>query len=133
MDSLIIEPTEDSPSVVFDLKAKQFIISGESRPENARKFYTPVIDWLVEFEKIVFQQKNELQDTTPFVFQFKLEYFNSATSQYFMDLLLILKEIIDKGYNIVIEWNYEKRDDDMLEAGKVFADVLALEFSFVEY
>lgn len=133
MDSLIIHPTEDSPSVIFDLKSKRFIISGESRPENASKFFTPVIDWVVEFEKLLFLQKNELADTTPFIFSFKLEYFNSATAKYFMDMLLILKKIVTKGYNIAIEWNYEKRDICMLDSGKDFSEIVDLKFDFIEY
>lgn len=133
MDSLIIHPTEDSPSVIFDIKEKHFIISGESRPENSSKFYAPVIDWVIEFEKLLFLQNNELADTSPFVFSFKLEYFNSSTSKYFMDILLILKKIVSKGYNIVVEWNYEKNDTCMLDSGKDFSEIVDLEFDFIEY
>ncbi len=133
MDSLIIEATEDSPRIMFDTVSNRFIISGESRPENAGKFYTPVINWIVNYEETLYARKHETTDDSALVFAFKLDYFNSTSAKYIMDILLIIKKLVDLGYKINIEWHYDKRDDDMLDAGNEFSDTAGLKFDFIEY
>lgn len=129
MDSLIIEATEDSPKVVFDTTTNRFTISGESRPENAGKFYTPVINWIVKYQEELAPRKND----TVLVFVFRLDYFNSTSAKYIMDILLVLKKFVDEGFNVKVEWHYDKRDDDMLDAGNEFSDTIDLKFDFVDY
>ncbi len=132
MNPLIIDASEDSPSVIFDTTAKHFTISGKSRPENTGKFYNPVIDWIIKFEDNLAAGKNKA-DNSAIVFSFKLEYFNSISAKYIADIILILKDFIVKGYPFNIEWHSAKFDDDMLDAGKEFADMVDLEFDFIEY
>ncbi len=133
MDSLIIEATEDSPKIMFDIISNRFIVSGESRPENAGKFYTPVINWIVKFEETLYSRKQESKGDSPLVFVFKLDYFNSTSAKYIMDILLIIKKFVEQDYKINIEWHYDKRDDDMLDAGNEFSDTVDLQFDFIDY
>jgi hypothetical protein len=130
MDSLIIEATEDSPLIKFDTASNHFIISGESRPENASKFYTPIVDWIVKFEETLLSKKEAGIDST-LTFSFKLNYFNSTSAKYIMDIIFIIKELVSKDYKINVEWHYDKRDDDMLDAGKEFSDLVGLDFSYI--
>lgn len=132
MDSLIIEATEDSPKILFDTVSNRFVISGESRPENAGKFYTPVINWIIKFEEILNSRKQS-NDSSVLIFVYKLDYFNSTSAKYIMDVLLILKRFVDQGHQINIEWHYDKRDDDMLDAGNEFSDTVDMKFEFIEY
>lgn len=131
MDSLIIEATEDSPSIIFDINSNRFKISGESRPENAGKFYTPIINWLMKFEEMLNTKDLKLA-TDQLTFIFRLDYFNSTSAKYIMDIILILKNISAKGPIMNIEWIYDSRDEDMLEVGKEFAEMSDLEFNFIE-
>ena len=133
MDSLIIAKTEDSPSVELDTASNHFIISGESRPENTGKFYAPIIDWIVKFENILYWHKNESTNNFKLTFTFKLNYFNSTSSKYILDIIMVLKGFVTKGYNVTIQWYYDKRDEDMLDAGKEFSDLADLKFEFIEY
>jgi len=132
MDSLIIEGTEDSPAVMFDASTNRFVISGESRPENAGKFYTPLIDWLLQFEGIAYWRKHEMKDDSTLVFVFKLDYFNSTSAKYIMDILLLVKKFATQGYKVGIEWHYDKRGEDILDAGKEFSDMVDLKFDLIE-
>jgi len=118
MNSLRIEATDDSPFINFDIAGNYFIISGESRPENASKFYAPVIKWLNEYDNYITENAGKSQ---PLTFAFKLDYFNSSSAKYIMDIMLLLKNFIQKAHKIDIEWHYDNRDEDMLEAGKEFA------------
>ena len=132
MDSLIIKSTDDSPGVVFDTSSNSFTISGESRPENAGKFYTPIINWISGFEDELRHRKEETKENSKLVFIFKLNYFNSTSAKYIVDILLSIKNIAKQGHIINIEWHYDKRGDDMLDAGKEFSDMVGLKFDFVE-
>lgn len=131
MDPLIIEATQDSPAVMFNASTNRFIISGESRPENAGKFFTPIIDWIIQFEGIAYFRKQEMQDDSTLVFVFKLDYFNSTSAKYIMDILLIIKKLVGKGYKINIEWHYDKRGDDILDAGNEFSKMVDLKFDII--
>jgi hypothetical protein len=133
MDSLIIAGTDDSPSVILDTTTNHFVISGESRPENTSKFYAPVIDWLLKFENILYWHKNESEKNIKLAFTFKFDNFNSTSAKYIMDIVLILKGFVEKGYDVKIQWHYDKRDEDMLDAGKEFSDMVDLKFDFIEY
>lgn len=133
MDSLIIDATEDSPSVMFDTTTNHFILSGESRPENAGIFFTPLINWLIKFDEFAYQRKREMQDDSTLFFEFKLDYFNSTSAKYIMDLLLLIKKFAARGYKINIEWHYDKRGEDMLDAGKEFSEMVDLKFDFIEF
>ncbi|MES2140324.1 MAG: DUF1987 domain-containing protein [Bacteroidota bacterium] len=131
MDPLIIEATQDSPAILFDASTNHFIISGESRPENAGKFYTPVIDWVMKLEAMAFYRKQEMQDDSTLVFVFKLDYFNSTSAKYILDILLIIKKLSAKGYKTKVEWYYDKRGDDILDAGNEFSKMIDMKFDII--
>lgn len=133
MESLIIEGTEDSASVKFDVNSGQFVFSGKSRPENTVKFFTPIIDWITEFYATKPTQKGQIADNPPVVFVFKLEYFNSISAKYILDIMFSLKGFISEGNKIGIEWHYAKLDDDMLETGKEFSNMVNLKFDFIQH
>src|SRR3989304_3641602 len=118
---------------MFDIGSNRFIISGESRPENAGKFYTPVINWIIKFEEVLHAGKNETKNDSDLIFMFKLDYFNSTSAKYIMDILLVIKKFVEQGYKINVEWHYDHRDDDMLDAGNEFSDTVDLKFNFIEY
>ena len=76
MTSLVIEGTDLTPSVRFHPGKKEFEISGESRPENVRKFYEPVMEWMDEYKKYL--EVNKPGPGEKLVFKFKFQYFNST-------------------------------------------------------
>jgi len=116
MESLKIAQSDDAPLVNFDVNIRVFTLAGESRPENASKFYSPIIKWMNEYFAASENSKNK-----SIIFVFKLDYFNSSSAKYIMDIILLIKKQIDNGYKIEIEWHYDARDEDMMEAGKEFS------------
>ena len=89
MEKLIIEPTLNTPSVILDPEKNQFQFSGESRPENVRNFYLPVLEWLENFSADLAggspeEKKRDRQ------FHFNFEYFNSTSAKYILDLFKTL-------------------------------------------
>lgn len=122
MDLLQYEGTEDTPKVVLDKANGIFEISGRSLPEDSAEFYQPILDWLDAYA-------GEPNDATEFMF--KLEYFNTASSKLILDVLSKL-EGLDEDSTLV-KWYYHEDDEDMLEAGEEFEDLVDVSFEFATY
>lgn len=117
MNIISLEGKEDTPKVILDKDNGVFEISGRSLPEDAREFYRPIIEWLQEYAS------NPNPET---VFNFKLEYFNTASSKFLLDVLQTLEGIP----NAKVIWYHFEDDEDMEEAGKEFEDMVDVEFEF---
>jgi hypothetical protein len=122
MEKLIIEPTLNSPRVVLDPAEKVFELSGESRPENVRNFYMPILEWL---EKYAPECKGSC------TFKFDFEYFNSTSAKYILDIFKVLNSIREKGSEIRVRWHYEADDEDMHEVGMEMSRMSGLKFDYV--
>jgi hypothetical protein len=124
MNSIIISATEDTPGIRLDAANDVFELSGRSLPEDVVKFYKPILDWLDEYA----QSPNENT-----VFDFKLKYFNTASSKIILDILMKLEGMHDNGKSISIKWYYPSDDEDMMEAGEEYADIVDIPIEMVEY
>jgi hypothetical protein len=124
MEALKIEVTEDSPQITLDLDANILEISGRSLPEDVNTFYEPVLSWIEEYSK------NPLPST---VFDFKLTYFNTASSKVILDILTQFEEMIEDGHKVLIRWHFPDEDEDMQEAGEEYADMVDVPFEMVAY
>jgi hypothetical protein len=124
MAALRIEPADDSPLVILNREEGQFEVSGKSMPEDVIDFYQPVRDWLEVYSN------DPLEKT---VFDIKLVYFNTASSRMLLDIFLTLLEIRKKGFEVLVRWHSMTYDEDMQEAGQVYAEMIDLEFEYLTY
>ncbi len=131
MEILNIAPTENSPMVILDPFSLNFVIEGESRPENVGKFYEPIIQWLKQFHSVLFWQKSKYEASAKIVFDFKMNYFNSTSAKYLLDILRLIDMCHADGCSVVINWHYDQRDEDMKESGEEFAELIDADFQFV--
>lgn len=129
MKKLIIDQKPSSPKVILDPEKKIFLISGESRPPDVREFYGQILDWLENYSShlISLDEKEE-----SVIFNFNFEYFNSSSGKLILDICKILGNLRLKGFNVSVNWHFEKEDDDMLEAGKEMSRIVKFPFEFVE-
>ncbi len=130
MEKLVIDPTFNSPSVILDPEANQFDFSGESRPENVRKFYLPILEWLDSYAKEQ-SEKSKTGRASSLQVQFNFEYFNSTSAKYILDIFKALNVLNDLGMEILVKWLYEEDDEDMLEVGEEMSRMSKLEFEYV--
>ena len=130
MEKLVIEPTFNSPSVILDPEASQFDFSGESRPENVRKFYLPILEWLDSYAKEQSDKSSSARASSLQV-QFNFEYFNSTSAKYILDIFKALNVLNDLGMEILVKWLYEEDDEDMLEVGEEMSRMSKLDFEYV--
>ena len=122
MEVINIKGTEDTPNVVLDKENEHFEISGRSLPEDVNMFFEPIMDWIDEYAE------DPLDKT---VFDFKLEYFNTASSKVILDILLKFEEIVENDKDVTIKWHYHEDEEDMLEAGEEYADIVEISFEYI--
>lgn len=124
MDTIKIMGTDDTPTVTLDAANDLFEISGRSLPEDVTAFYAPILEWLDEYAG---------SPNAKTVFSFKLVYFNTASSKLLLDILMKLEEIHENGHEVLIKWCYPDDDEDMMEAGEEYADIVDVPFEQVPY
>lgn len=131
MKPLRIEATEFTPTIILDPETNQFEISGESRPENAGKFYSKILDWLDQYYNLRYWKDNKFSDSPTVNFEFKLEYFNSTSAKFILDILLKLESFQKDNVIIKVIWQYDEPDIDMKESGEEFAEMTGIPFEFI--
>ncbi len=124
MEVIKIVGTDDTPSVTMDVANEIFEISGRSLPEDVAAFYEPILDWLERYSE---------EATGKTVFNFKLVYFNTASSKMLLDILLKLEEMYEGGKEVLVRWHFPEDDEDMEEAGEEYADIVEVPFEQISY
>ena len=123
MIDLQIESTKTSPYIMVDSTEKIIELKGKSTPENAVQFYYPVIN---NIKKLFSAVSGEIH------VNMALEYFNTSSSKCIFDMLKVLKSLQDDDREIVVNWYYEEDDEDMLETGEDYQDLLGMNFNYIE-
>ena len=121
MDNFLVNKTSKSPFISLEKGLFQF--SGRSIPEDAKRIFKPVTDWLKTY-----QPDNDY--TT--VVNFSFDYLDTSSSKCVFDILKVLDVLYEKGHEIVINWYYEEGDDDMLDLGIHLKSFVKAPFNFIE-
>ncbi len=122
MEKLIIEETEDTPEIILDPEQNIFKISKISVPENALDFYKPVLEWIKEYAE---------RPNVQTVFDFDLEYVNTASSKQVIQVILQLQKVAEKS-DVKVRWYYESIDEDMKALGTRYKKLVSVPFELVE-
>lgn len=118
-----IERTSKTPEVLLDSEQGSITLIGRSIPENSIEFYAPVMEWI---EKYSIDTKPQTQ------FNIHLEYFNTSSSKCILDILKKLRNLDQAGKTkIVVNWYYDEDDEDMLEAGEDYREIVNLYFNMI--
>jgi hypothetical protein len=111
MENINIEKKDDSPKVIMDFEAGLIEFGGECYPENAFEFFEPILEWLNSY----FEDKSK--NTT---INFKLSYFNSATTQVLFDIFDIFDE--SEHTSLKINWYYDSDNKGTLKDYEEFSE-----------
>lgn len=127
MNSLIIEPTKDTPAIHFNTEKNEFQIEGNSLPENAAAFYKPVYDWILNYTS---------SNKPGFKLAVNLNYLNSSSVKFIFAILMKLNEAhqaneADSNYKIL--WKHRELDELMKQKGEEFSSFLAIPFEVLSY
>ncbi|HEX2977373.1 MAG TPA: DUF1987 domain-containing protein [Bacteroidales bacterium] len=125
MRKLTVNKTGSSPKVYLDPDKEIFEISGESRPPDVAGFYSDILKWFDDYSRLIVNTDNDVVN-----FDFDLDYFNSTSAKYILDLCKKIGEVRSKGKMINVRWHYEPGDADMLEAGREMSRMAKFPFEF---
>ena len=119
MENLEIHGTHDIPNVICDYNG-EIIMTGRSLPENPFKVYDQIFRWIEKFDK------------ESILLNFKLEYFNTASSK---QIFNVIKYCVDNKFinDIQVKWHFEEGDYDSKETGEHFSHLFKIPFDFIEY
>ncbi|MBN1950453.1 MAG: DUF1987 domain-containing protein [Bacteroidales bacterium] len=110
IQNLNLEATKSAPAVAFNIDG-HLKLEGKFIPDNAITVFEPLFAWIqhLEAEKVVFD--------------INLEYLNTSSSMQLFSLLRKLEEnCLIKS--IVINWYFEKDDEDHYDTGLFFEEKL---------
>lgn len=120
VEELVIkdENADFLPNVKFNAKSGVLEFSGLSRVESITSFQK-VLDWIDEYIK------NPASQT---LIKCDFSYVNSATSKVLMNIFLEFQEI----ENVKVEWLIDSRDIDLEDLGKMYKEILDIDFTIIE-
>lgn len=116
---LLIEHGKNTPKVIGNVSDGTLKIEGSSFPENVRKFYDPINEWI------------ELSKLNALTIECKFYYMASSSIIALLKTLKHAENVFGKD-NISIIWKYEEDDDDILKIGEDFSHLLPINFKFIE-
>ena len=111
MNPLHIPATASSPEVEFRFDSHQLALRGESFPENAAAFYSPLIAALREFLALPDQDRQLTVEVA-------LTYFNSSSTKMLFTLFDLLDKSAATGRRISLDWQFDAEDDTIREFGE---------------
>lgn len=123
MEEIILEATEKFPEI--QLKEGFISISGRSIPEDPKKEYRPILQWVKDYVK------NPPQHTEV---RIKIEYSDTGSTKCIFDILKVLAVCRNTNHKIemIFNWVYEKGDGEIVELGEFMENKLNVMFNYVE-
>ena len=124
MESLYIQGTSHHPEVKFNFETGVLELNGRSLPEQVLTLYQPILQWIEEYTA-----SEKEKETT---FKINLDYINSSSSKYLLEILKRLNDFFKEGNPIKVEWFYDEYDEDQEESGEEYKELLDLEFILIK-
>jgi hypothetical protein len=124
MEKLTVEKTKSTPEVSFDPESNVLSINGQSYPENAFKFYEPIMKWIDDYLE-------QLQDGTGVKVELCLPYINTSSTKCFMMLLEKLDEAFQEGADIKLDWYCNEENESEIESAEEFKEDLTLPVNII--
>ncbi|MGW8317235.1 MAG: DUF1987 domain-containing protein [Bacteroidales bacterium] len=124
MEDLYLKKTSNSPEVEFVADSGELSMEGRSIPEDPGEFFERLIDWINEY----FLHPADKTEVS-----IKLEYINSGSSKYMLELLRIMKINHDAGKNVSVKWYFEEGDESIQELGIHYENTIQIPFEHIEY
>jgi hypothetical protein len=113
LPNIFIAATARTPSIEFDFGARRLAISGEAYPEDAARFFGPLLQAMKDY--LAYPPEGDI------VFDLALRYFNSSSAKALMNLFDLLESAAATGWSVQINWHYAEADEAMLEFGEDFS------------
>ena len=121
MESIHIEKTQKAP--LFIMRDGYIRLSGRSIPQNARQLYKICFDWVEQYIQA------PSRETKVDLF---FEYIDTSSIRCVVDILTKLSRIPENSHKrVVINWYYEKDDEDSFDLGAYIQAHLKVPFNII--
>ena len=124
MEDLYLKKTFNSPEIEFIADSGELAIEGRSIPEDPGEFFERLIEWINDYF---------MQPAGKTVLSIKLEYINSGSSKYMLEVLRIMKINHENGRPVHIKWYFEEGDESIQELGQHYEQTIQLPFEHIEF
>lgn len=124
MNTLHIEGSKSTPTVIFNAEKNNLFLQGQSYPENAFKFYEPIFQWVDEYLE-------KLNAEVLVHIDFNLPYINTSSSKCIMMLLEKLDKAYESGKKLTLNWYYDEDNESELECAEEFKEDLNFPFNII--
>ncbi len=119
MEDLVIYQTANTLGVSCLVTKSIFEFVGDSRPENVKIFFDPILQWLndyANFIKSIPEAKAQI-----ILVNYKLDYFNSSSAKYIIEIIKKIEKInLETNISFIQQWFYEIGDDDSKQVAEEF-------------
>jgi hypothetical protein len=121
MEDYSINATKATPAINFNLQTGILSINGRSIPEDSVSFFEPL-------QNIVRQYlENSLPNNT---INIRLDYLNSSSTACLLGILRDYEKL-NKSVTTIVNWQYESEDEDILNIGLNFSEIIDLKFNMI--
>ena len=123
MEEYFLKMSERLPEI--RLKEGFVSIKGHSIPQDPKKIYKPVLQWV----------KDYIKDPAPHTeVSLNIDFCDSDSTKAIFDILKLLAMCQNTNHRIemVFNWIYNKEDDDIKELGECFESKLDIIFNYLE-
>ncbi|MBI9099623.1 MAG: DUF1987 domain-containing protein [Spirochaetaceae bacterium] len=114
---------KSTPRILLDSDKKEFLIEGQSYPENSSSFYEPVINWIKEYIS---------KDNEELLLKIKLLYLNTSSTKAMFYIFDLLDDAYKRGKKVKIDWFYDKENEMAKETGEELLEDLTLPYTISE-
>jgi len=121
MENYTIDATKATPAINFNSQSGILSINGRSIPEDSVSFFEPL-------QNIVRQYlENSLPNNT---LNIRLDYLNSSSTACLLGILRDYEKL-NKTVTTIVNWQYEAEDEDILNIGLNFSEIIDLKFNMI--
>ena len=117
MVNLGVERTKETPEVHFNHESGVLSLKGTCITTEVKEFFEPLIEWLKDY-------LGSPAESTEISFQ--LEYCNSFSRKYVLEILKMLKDCSEKGNAVSYNWYYAEDDEEVLEEGQTYEQLIEI-------
>jgi hypothetical protein len=123
MEEVFLKMSERLPEI--RLREGFVSIKGHSIPQDPKKIYKPVLQWVKDYIK---------DPALHTEVSLNIDFSDTDSTKAIFDILKLLAmcQKTNHRFEMVFNWIYQKEDDDIKELGEFFEDKLDIIFNYLE-
>ena len=121
MEDYSINATKATPAINFNSQTGILSINGRSIPEDSVSFFEPLQNIIRQY------LENSLPNN---IINIRLDYLNSSSTACLLGILRDYEKL-NKTITTIVNWQYESEDEDILNIGLNFSEIIDLKFNMI--